>query len=91
MNRIRSIWRTARVLGLAMLITISCHAMAWAQAEAKPKEGKASWVMSYGLVLLCVGVGLLFVLKSANRRDRAEPEKYEQKAELPELEKSKEK
>ena len=32
----------------------------------------------YGLVILGIGLGMLLVCRSSNRRDRARPEQYEE-------------
>lgn len=91
-NPFETIWHTTKILGLTWFLLVADHGTAWAQAVVQEKEKSGgSWLLSYGLVALGVGLGMLFVLKSSHRRDRAEPEKYEQKAKLPELEKSREK
>ena len=41
-------------------------------------EGSGEYVTSYALVLAGVGLGLLLVCRTSNRRDRARPEQYEE-------------
>lgn len=44
----------------------------------KKPEGSGEYVTSYALVLAGVGLGLLLVCRTSNRRDRARPEQYEE-------------
>jgi hypothetical protein len=43
--------------------------------NAQKKEG-GEFVTSYALVLAAVGLGLLVICRTSNRRDRARPEQY---------------
>ncbi len=50
--------------------------------KPKPPEPSGSYVLSYTNVLMCVGLGLLRVTRTSNRRDRARPEQYRENADL---------
>jgi len=53
------------------------YAMAVAKdAEEKSSKGgdASSWTFSYAIVMLVIGLGLLLVLKTTGRRERARPE-----------------
>jgi len=75
MNDFRAICRTLRILAVATVCWLAGHGTALAQA-AEGKDGKGSWVMSYFLLVLIVGLGMLVVCRSSRRRDRAKPESY---------------
>jgi hypothetical protein len=82
MNRFRAIWRRAKVLVAAYCCWLALQAAALAApvppGGAKPADsgGTNQYLASYGIVLLGIGLGLLFVCNSARRRDRAKPEQY---------------
>jgi len=48
----------------------------WAQQEAGTGGGRGAspWVMSYALVILGIGLGLLILCKPSRRRERAKVE-----------------
>ncbi|HYW79332.1 MAG TPA: hypothetical protein VE890_07120 [Thermoguttaceae bacterium] len=75
MNDLRAIWQTLRTLTVAAACWLAVHGTALAQATEE-KKSKESWVMSYFLILLVVGLGMLVVCRSSRRRDRAKPESY---------------
>ncbi|MEE8452520.1 MAG: hypothetical protein V3R99_11420 [Thermoguttaceae bacterium] len=75
MNDLRAICRTLRILALATVCWLAVHGTVLAQAEGAG-EDKGSWVLSYFLVLLIIGLGMLVVCRSSRRRDRAKPETY---------------
>jgi len=83
MNRLRSIWQVLKVLVAAAAGWVAVHGVALAK-ETKEAEGDDGglWVASYALVLVVVGLGMLVVLRSARRRDRARPEQYGEKKAL---------
>ena len=79
MKRFNSIWKTLR----AFISAIGCWAVVGDSVLAAANDGGAGedkgygvWVMAYMLVILFMVLGMLFVLRSAKRRDRAKPEKY---------------
>jgi uncharacterized membrane protein len=82
MNRFRAMWRRAKVLTAVCCCWLALQAAALAApaspGETKPAEGGGTnqYLASYGIVLLGIGLGLLFVCNSARRRDRAKPEQY---------------
>ena len=72
-------WRKLNLLALAAVYWMTVHGAAWAQAAEPADEGgggAGSWLLPYALVVLCVGLGMLFVCRSAKRRARAKPEEY---------------
>lgn len=86
MNRVQSIWRTVKFIVLTLACWAAVHGTALAKAaeeEKGPKGGPTSWIVPYALVLLGITFGLLFVLKSAGRREREKPETYEESKKLP--------
>jgi len=78
MNRLRSVWRTVKCLALSAVTWLAIHGTALAAAEEEESGGGApKWVVSYALVILCVGLGLAVLLHPSRRRDRAKPEVYD--------------
>ena len=78
MKRLRAIRRYVGLAGAAALGWLALSGTALA-AEAEPASsggGANKYLASYGIVLLGIGLGLLFVCNSARRRDRAKPEQY---------------
>ena len=57
--------RLSNVL-FSVLVTLAMVAPVWAQTE--PEKPKPSWVMSYLLVTLCVGLGLFAVCRGTKRQ-----------------------
>jgi hypothetical protein len=86
MTAVRQIWRAGRVAVLAMLGWLGIHSAALAQAPAKntapPGQSINSmvYVMAYFIVILGVALGMLFVCRSSNRRERARPEQFAAKS-----------
>jgi len=79
MNRFRSVWRTVKCLILSAVAWLAIHGTALAAAEEKESGGGApKWVVSYALIILCVGLGLAVLLHPSKRRDRAKPEVYDE-------------
>ncbi len=65
-----------------VLAWAAIHGVAWAQAEVTVLDGTSGapgqvYVASYALVVICIGLGLLAVCKSARLRERAKGEKFE--------------
>ena len=80
MKRLRSVGRNCRlVLSMAAgWLALSGTALAqFPQKQQAPPES-GSYVLSYFLVLLSVGLALVVVCRSSHRRDRARPEQYEE-------------
>ena len=44
--------------------------------EAPSGAKQSAWVLPYLLVIMLIGLGLLGVLRTSQRRDRAKPETY---------------
>jgi hypothetical protein len=47
--------------------------------QPKPPEPSGNYVLSYSMVVMCIGLGLLLVTRASHRRDRARPEQYQEK------------
>ncbi|MBU4270671.1 MAG: hypothetical protein KKE86_01440 [Planctomycetes bacterium] len=74
-------WQALKTALFCLFGWLSIHGFALAQAvkQAEKKSsttGGGAYVMAYGLVILGATLGLLFVCRSSNRRDRARPEVY---------------
>jgi heme/copper-type cytochrome/quinol oxidase subunit 2 len=79
MKRFNSIWTSLRGFAAAVAcwaIVGSSVLAAANDADAGEEKGYGTWVMAYMLVILFMVLGMLFVLRSAKRRDRAKPETY---------------
>lgn len=72
--------RKLNYLMLAACCWISIQGLALA-AEASDSSGESSggvvWVVPYAFVILCVGLGMFIVCRTARRKERASPEQYE--------------
>jgi hypothetical protein len=81
MKSIRSVWRTLMSVALVLAGWCGACSMALAQKPGAPPESTAStdYTIAYFLLILGVALGLVFVLKSSNRRDRDRPEGYVEK------------
>ena len=81
MRCLRLLWRGGKAVALALACWMVLFGTALAQAQGKAKQpekdtGDSVYVWSYGLVLLGIALGMLFVCRSSSRRDRARPEHY---------------
>jgi hypothetical protein len=82
MTSVRQLWRGGRIAFFALAGWLIVHGAALAQVQGQPKpiagEGVNSmvYVMAYGLVILGIALGMLFVCRSSNRRERAKPEQF---------------
>lgn len=65
------------LLSAASWLALDAAALAQAQQPSAEPQG-GSYVLSYFLVLLAVGLGLLVVCRASHRRDRAKPEQYDE-------------
>jgi hypothetical protein len=83
----RMTWREAKLAFAALAGWLVSHGTALAQGAlrdgmqpAAPAAGAGSsggsFVLSYTIAVVCIGVAVLFVCRSARRRDRARPEEY---------------
>ncbi len=80
MKRLQHIYRVAKILVFSLAFWASVAARAWARRrtpEVKKEEG--SFLMSYALVVLGIGLGMFVVCRSAKRRERDKPEQYGEK------------
>jgi hypothetical protein len=48
------------------------------QQKKAESEGGGSYVAYYAIVILAIALGLLFVCRPGQRRDRARPEQYDE-------------
>jgi uncharacterized membrane protein (DUF485 family) len=82
MINIRTLLR--KTVGVGCLLSASLAgsaALAQGTASAPAQSsttGTGAYVFGYGLVMLGIVLGLLFVCRTSNRRDRARPEVYGQ-------------
>jgi hypothetical protein len=80
MRCLRLLWSGGKTVAyaLACWMVLFSAALAKPQETAKPEPdtGDSVYVWCYGLVILGVTLGMLFVCRSSNRRDRARPEHY---------------
>ena len=80
MNRVEAIWWRVRVLAATSVVWMAMGAAAWARrnepAPEQAEPGAGPWVLPYFLVILAVALGLLTVLRSARRSERAKPRQY---------------
>lgn len=84
MSYLRTFWRVLKTLAMAAVWWAAIFGTAWAKKPGLPKEDDGgsevtAWTMPYGLVVLGIALGMLFVCRSSRRRDRARPEAYDQK------------
>ena len=77
MTPLRSICKRVKLAALAVACWLAVYSPALAQP--KPEEGGeegGSWMMSYGLVLLGIVLGMLVVCRSSRRWERAQQEMF---------------
>jgi hypothetical protein len=55
-----------RAAAYSLLVALALSTPAWAQ-DGAPERPKASWVMSYVFVFVCVGLGLFMVCRGTKR------------------------
>jgi hypothetical protein len=81
MTSVRQVWRAGRIAVLTTAAWVTIYGAASAQpsaAKSQPTEsvGGGTYVMAYGLVILAITLGMLFVCASSKRRERARPEQF---------------
>jgi hypothetical protein len=81
MNGFRCLWRSVNLVVSVAIVWLALYGAALAQVKKEePKSssttGSGAYVMSYGLVILGITLGLLVVCRSSGRRDRSRPEQY---------------
>jgi hypothetical protein len=83
MVSVRQVWRGGRIALFALAGWLAVHGAALAQAPQAPAKAQGganinsmTYVMAYGVVILGIVLGMLFVCRSSNRRDRAKPEQF---------------
>ncbi len=80
---LKRICRNGKLALLTVAGWSAVHATAFAQ-DTTGTEGSGTYVPSYAIVLLCVGLGMLLICRSSHRRERARPEQFENlQAKLP--------
>ena len=62
---------------LAVCCWISTQGLALAAESSDSGGGGVAWVLPYAFVILCIGLGMFVVCRSARRKERARPEQYE--------------
>lgn len=77
MPRLYPIAKKIKLAAMAVVCWLAVYAPVMAQAKPEEKEeGSGTWVMSYGLVLLGIVLGMLIVCRSSHRRQRAQQEMF---------------
>ena len=80
MQNLHKICRIGQISLYAFAGWLTFGAMAFAKDTpsdtSSTSEGGGIWVVAYILVVLTFALGLMVVLKSNNRRERAKPEVY---------------
>ncbi len=82
MTSVRHIWRAGRIAVLALVGWLTVYGAALAQPPAKPGPSangslnSTTYVFAYFLVIFGIALGMLFVCRSSNRRERARPEQF---------------
>ena len=80
MKFVRTIRRGSRIAFFALVGWLAVYGVALAQVPPKkedhPSLNSSVYVMAYGLVILGIALGMLFVCRSSNRRERAKPEQF---------------
>jgi hypothetical protein len=80
MTSVRQVWRAGRIAVLALLGWLTSYAAALAQPPAKPNVvptlNSTTYLFAYFLVICGIALGMLFVCRSSNRRERARPEQF---------------
>ncbi len=84
METLERLWRGGKVAFLTVAGWLAVYATALAQqgqqfsprlGHLEKKEG-GDYVTSYALALAAIGLALLLICRTSNRRDRARPEQY---------------
>jgi hypothetical protein len=80
MSRLRLALQGGKLAFFTMIGWLAVQAAAWAEQPQPNAAGgdSTSYTMYYGLVILVIALGMLFVCRPARRRDRAKPEVYEE-------------
>jgi heme/copper-type cytochrome/quinol oxidase subunit 2 len=76
---VREIWRAGRIAVLALIGWLAAYGAAMAQQPAKPQTesvGYGIYVLAYFIVIFAIALGMLFVCRPSNRRERAKPEEF---------------
>ena len=81
MTSVRQLWRAGRIAVLALVGWLAIYGAAAAQQQpAKPNVvptlNSTTYVFAYFLVIFGIALGMLFVCRSSNRRERAKPEQF---------------
>jgi heme/copper-type cytochrome/quinol oxidase subunit 2 len=81
MTDMRRMWRGVRIAFFALAGWLAFQGAAWAALTTAPsnpaeKLNSGTYVMAYGLVIFGIALGMLFVCRSSNRRERAKPEQF---------------
>jgi hypothetical protein len=81
MRCLRSLWRGGKAVAFSLACWMVLVGAAWAKDLPKQPEkdtGDSVYVWCYMIVILGVALGMLFVCRPSNRRDRARPEHYDE-------------
>lgn len=67
-NWFKSVKTSVFMAGWPVLLPLCMTATVWAQGLDEPEQPEASWVLSYVLVAICVGLGLFAVCRTGRRQ-----------------------
>ena len=81
MISLRQLWRGGRMASFALVGCLAFHAAALAALATAPSDATKNlnssvYVMAYFVVIFGVVLGMLFVCRASNRRERAKPEQF---------------
>jgi hypothetical protein len=79
MKCLRAIWQGGKVVLFTVAGWLVAQGTALAQIPPKKAEPEGGlYVAAYAIVILAIALGMLFVCRTAARRDRAKPEVYDE-------------
>ena len=92
MRSIARVWNTLRLALLGTTGWLSLQGIALAQQPQPQKLPEASgggpYVVAYGLVIMCIALGIMIVCRPGHRRDRAKVEQFATEVKKAEAEKA---
>ena len=79
MKCLQAIWRGGKLASFTVAGWLVAQGTVLAEVPPKKAEAEGgSYVASYAVVILAIALGMLFVCRTAGRRDRAKSEVYDE-------------